>query len=66
MLAAFGRGLTQGTYRKWSNDLANVGVYNAAIGGRDGILEKFREDLAVTDPNDRQIIVELLERLAFE
>lgn len=66
MSKTFGSGLTSATFAKWGRDPMNVALYNAAIDGRRTILEKFQSELAVTDPNDKQIILDLLKRLAFQ
>jgi hypothetical protein len=60
---ALGAGLTNATYAKWARDPVNVALYNASNEGRRTILEKFQRELAVTDPNDRPIIVGLLEQM---
>lgn len=65
MLRGFGGGLTMSSYRDWSRDLTNVALYNASIEGRRKIVEKFENELAVTEPNDRAIVVKLLKQLAF-
>jgi len=64
MLKAFGAGVSNASFKNWTRDLTNVALYNAAIEGKQAILDKFRNDLAVTDPDDRPVIVELLERFA--
>lgn len=66
MSKAFRGGLTRAAYAKWSSDLVNVALYNAALDGRREILDKFRVELEVTDPNDRPLILDLLERLVFQ
>lgn len=66
MSSAWGSGLTSASFAKWSRDPINIAIYNAAIDGRRTILEKFQNELAVTDPNDKPIILDLLERLAFQ
>lgn len=40
-------------------------LYSAAMEGRDNTLEKFERDLKVTDPTDRPLIVDLLNRSGF-
>lgn len=66
MLKAFRGGLTNATFAKWARDPVNVALYNASIDGRRAILAKFENELAVTDPSDRPIILDLFKRLAFE
>jgi len=66
MLRAFRGGLSNTSFAQWAANPANVGLYNAAIDGKRDILEKFENELAVTDPNDRPIIIDLLKRLAFD
>ena len=66
MIDAFRRGLTHTSFTNWAGDAANVGIYNATIQGRRDIIERFEHQLAVTDPHDRPIIVDLLKRLAFQ
>ena len=66
MLKAFRGGLTNASYTSWTRDSMNVMLYNASFEGKQTILEKFENELAVTDPNDRPIIVDLIKRLAFE
>lgn len=66
MSAAFGGGLTNASFAKWTRNPMNVALHNASIQQQHNILEKFKSELAVTDPNDRPIIVDLLERLAFQ
>jgi hypothetical protein len=66
MSKAFRAGLTNAAFFKWAKDPLNVGVYNATIEAQRAILEKFEKELAVTEPDDRPIILELLKRLAFE
>ena len=66
MLKMFRGGLTNANFAQWSRDPMNVALYNASIEGRDAILKWFDKDLAVTDPNDKPIILDLLKRLAFE
>ena len=63
---AFSHGSTSAAFRAWSRDPVNVALYNASNQGRRSILEKFESELAVTDPNDRPIILDLLRRLAFD
>jgi hypothetical protein len=65
LLKATRGGLTAATFANWSRDLTNVALYNAAIGGRRSILEKFENELALTNPDDRPIVVGLLKQLAF-
>jgi hypothetical protein len=66
MLNAFRGGMNNATFAKWARDPVNVALYNASIDGRCSILEKFENELAVNDPKDRPIILDLLKRLAFE
>lgn len=66
MLKAFGGGLTTASFNDWARNPMNIALYNASIDGKQTILEKFENELAVTDPNDKPIIVDLLKRLAFE
>jgi len=66
MLRAFRHGISNKSFAQWAANPANVGLYNAAIDGKRDILEKFENELAVTDPNDRPIIIDLLKRLAFD
>ena len=65
MVKAFRGGLTHATFREWSHDPMNLALYNDSIKGRRMIVEKFERELAVTDQDDRPIIVSLLKRLAF-
>lgn len=65
MADAFRRGLTNATYREWARNPINVAAYNESLDGRRKILELFERELAVTDPNDRPLIVDLVKRLAF-
>lgn len=65
MLRAFSGGVTNATFDGWASDPANVGLYNATIDRRRTILAEFENELAVTDPNDRPIILDLLRQLAF-
>jgi hypothetical protein len=65
MLGAFGGGVTNSTYAAWVRDPINVALYNATIDRRRVILDRFRNELDVTDPNDRPVIIELFERLVF-
>jgi hypothetical protein len=60
-----GRSDSEG-FRAWSRDLTNVALYNERIEYQQSIFEKFESELAVTDPNDRPIIIDLLRRLAFQ
>ncbi|MDX2153209.1 MAG: hypothetical protein SFV54_20865 [Bryobacteraceae bacterium] len=53
-------------YRRWSADLTNVALHNASVEGRRVITEKFEKELAVTVPEDRTLILDLLNRLAFD
>ena len=66
MLKAFRGGLTHASFNAWARDPINVALYNASIQGKQNIIEKFENELAVTDPTDRPIIVDLIKRLAFE
>jgi hypothetical protein len=66
MSGSFRTGLTHDTFSKWSRHPVNVALYNARHEGRRSILEKFERDLAVTDPDDRPIILSLLKRLVFK
>jgi len=52
-------------FRAWSKDPTNVAIYNAQNQGRRSLFEKFESELAVTDPDDRPIILDLLRSLAF-
>ena len=65
MLQAFASGVTNASFKRWTGDLTNVGLYNASRQGRQEILDKFEKELAVTEPNDRPLILGLLKRLAF-
>jgi len=58
-------GLTTSNFNKWARDPMNVALYNAALHGRDNILNRFEKDYAVTDERDRPVIIGLLKRLAF-
>lgn len=64
MLAAFGGGLTNRSFAQFARKPEFVMIYNARIDGRRKLLEKFEKELAVTDPADRVLIVDLLNRLA--
>jgi hypothetical protein len=66
MLGAFGGGLTNQSFAKWTRDPMNVMIYNAVINGRRAIFEKFEKELDVSEPADRLLIADLLKRLAFE
>jgi hypothetical protein len=66
MSKAFRQGLTNATFNQWARNPTNVALYNTSRQRRDDIVERFQSKLAVTDPNDRPIIVSLLKRLAFE
>jgi hypothetical protein len=66
MLRSFRHGISNTSFAQWAANSVNVGLYNAAIDGKREILEKFENELAVTDPNDRPIIIDLLKRLAFD
>jgi hypothetical protein len=66
MSRSFTGGLTSASFSKWARDPINVALYNATVDGRSAIIEKFQSELAVTDPNDRPVIVSLIEKLLFE
>ena len=66
MLAAFGSGLTNKSFAQFARNPEFVMIYNARIDGRRKLLEKFEKELAVTDPADRVLIVDLLKRLALD
>lgn len=63
---SFGRDSASGAFNAWSRDPVNVALYNASIQGRQATLDMFRNELAVTDPNDLPIVIDLLRCLAFE
>lgn len=63
MMKAFRHGLTNATFAQWAKDPMNVALYNASIDKRRAIIEKFENELAVTDPNDRPLIIDLIEKL---
>lgn len=65
LLKAFADGVTSSSFSKWSRNAEDLAVYNASIDGRRAILRMFEHELAVTDPNDKPIILSLLEQVAF-
>lgn len=63
MASAFRQGLTNASFAQWARDPMNVALYNASIDNKRAIFDKFENELAVTDPNDRPLIISLLEKL---
>jgi hypothetical protein len=63
---AFGPlGVTNKTFARWTENVANVAVYNASLKGRKVILKLFRNELQATNQEDITTIVELLKELCF-